>query len=465
MPGLPFLDFGVHKTKFLKPTFDWLSDNNLDYGFVAVGIAATLLYFIWSLSGGLFSVGLAFFFTIAPIWLPLMLFSIFHFRWFDYVHKKFMIKQGRVLYRIKLPQEVSKSPEAMELVLNQLWNQATPDNFYEGWIDGKTPPRAALEMVSIGGDVRFYISVARKKMVEQLVPSMYSQYPGIELVEEPVDYAAEIKVGDPDWDVWSTHLNKKDKKWGPIRTYVETGLQNLPKEEEKTDPITILLDRLGEVGPNEHLYFQINITAANKPHPLRGDLLLSEGPAWNKEAEARVDEILRRDPVTKAPLNSGETDFEGSPRLSPGERENVEAIERNASKHAFRANIRYLYAARKGHFRPDLLNPLNRTWSIFDNVGRGSIGVRWRTDFNYMWFSDPFGTVLEKYKKVEHAHYKLRKQANHCQADKPKIFTVEELATMFHIPGKVAITPTLDRIASTRSEAPTNLPIAPDPKN
>ncbi len=37
--------------------------------------------------------------------------------------------------------------------------------------------------------------------------------------------------------------------------------------------------------------------------------------------------------------------------------------------------------------------------------------------------------------------------------------TTEELATIFHIPGKVASTPTLARIPSKRSEAPANLPI------
>ena len=44
--------------------------------------------------------------------------------------------------------------------------------------------------------------------------------------------------------------------------------------------------------------------------------------------------------------------------------------------------------------------------------------------------------------------------------DTPKVMTTEELATMFHLPGKVAVTPTLGRIPSTRGEAPPNLPTA-----
>ena len=35
----------------------------------------------------------------------------------------------------------------------------------------------------------------------------------------------------------------------------------------------------------------------------------------------------------------------------------------------------------------------------------------------------------------------------------------EELATLYHLPGAVATTPTLTRIPSKKSEAPANLPV------
>jgi hypothetical protein len=41
----------------------------------------------------------------------------------------------------------------------------------------------------------------------------------------------------------------------------------------------------------------------------------------------------------------------------------------------------------------------------------------------------------------------------------PAVLTSEELATIYHLPGKVAQTPTLDRIESKRSEPPANLPL------
>ncbi len=42
---------------------------------------------------------------------------------------------------------------------------------------------------------------------------------------------------------------------------------------------------------------------------------------------------------------------------------------------------------------------------------------------------------------------------------KPFILSTEELATLFHLPGRVAETPTFERIESKKAEAPGNLPI------
>jgi hypothetical protein len=39
------------------------------------------------------------------------------------------------------------------------------------------------------------------------------------------------------------------------------------------------------------------------------------------------------------------------------------------------------------------------------------------------------------------------------------ILSSEELATLFHIPGRVSTTPSLERIEAVKSDAPQNLPI------
>ncbi|MDA8597045.1 hypothetical protein N9L26_01770 [Candidatus Pacebacteria bacterium] len=464
---MPFLSIDFKSIPVLGLAIGWMEDNNLDYGLPVAFVIGILLYIAFTTSPFLMPSAFAFFLALAPIWFPFMALEIFHFRWLDYVQKKYYLSSRRKLYRIKLPQEVFKSPRAMEYVLSQAWSTQTPDNFYESYVQGKAPLPTGLEIVSIGGEVRFYINIFEKKGAEALVPALYAHYPGIEVAEEPVDYTGEIEwQNDPEWEKWFTHINKKqsDDKWGPIRTYIEFGLDDNPKEEEKIDPLNTILEQMAAMGPNERLYVQYIITAIAKPSLVRGNLKLFEGPNWTNFAERRVDEILRRDPKTKGPIQSeGGTDFDGVPRVSPGERDDCECIERNMEKYAYRVAIRFCYFAKKGHFRPNLINAFNRMFTQFDKVGRAALGQRWRTDFNYMWFSDPFGDRLRSHKQVEHKLTKLRKFAPQAQSDDMKVFTTEELATMFHIPGKVATTPTLERIPSLRSQAPSNLPIGEPP--
>jgi hypothetical protein len=80
--------------------------------------------------------------------------------------------------------------------------------------------------------------------------------------------------------------------------------------------------------------------------------------------------------------------------------------------------------------------------------------MRWRADFNYNFISDPRRKRGMHLKKEELYLYKSRQWFRHF-----KIMSAEEMATIFHLPGTVAFTPTLNRIPSTRGEAPNNLPI------
>ena len=67
----------------------------------------------------------------------------------------------------------------------------------------------------------------------------------------------------------------------------------------------------------------------------------------------------------------------------------------------------------------------------------------------------------DKLKRVELIEYKLREYSTRdkrTRLDSPKVMSVEELSTIFHIPGSSVVTPSLPRITSTRKEAPSNLP-------
>ena len=436
----------------------WMGENDMDPGpFVAFTSFLLLLIglFVFGISfGQIVAVVIA----LAPIWLPLLLFFTFFWMWMDMVGTKFYLNQGRSTLRIKIPQEIFKSPEAMEFVIAQIHNTANPDNLMQTYLDGKRPLPVAFEIVSIGGEVRFYVNTPRKKSRDAFEANIYSQYPGIEIVEEPVDYAAEIPLDTTEHEMMSFHMGKKNDQEFPLKTYIDYGLDRMPKEEEKVDPITPMLEVLANIKPYERVYVQI-IAIAHRKASFKNGQLVGED-TWEKGVQKKIDEILQRDGKTKGPAQVDDEDGFGIvPRITGGEREMIEAMERNASKYPYETAIRWMYITKKGHFNGDLINPVIRVFSQYDMIGRNQVGVRWRTDFNYKdLFPGKKQGDLTALKRQEFKEYKLRKYDPKGSSDGYKIYTAEELATMFHLPGRVALTPGLARIPSTRSEAPPNLP-------
>lgn len=419
-------------------------------------LALFVVYKIFSsITGGLnLALPISFLLALSPIWLPAVLFYLAYEKWVYYVHLKFVLSNGRSTIRIHLPQNVFKSPEAMESVLAQIYNLSTPDNLMHMYLDGRHPLTYSCEIVSIGGEVRFYMNVPTKKIKNTLEAQLYAQYPGVEVVEEPHDYTDEI-VWDPDrFEVFSFHIGKKSDQALPIKTYIDFNLDKMPKEEEKYDPMSALVEALSTIKPHERIWIQILITPHTKKDYKNGHLFNAK-PTWEKGVQDSINAIMKRD--GRIELDPEEK----KQMLTVGERERIAAMERNVGKYAYDTGIRFIYIAEKGKFNPDIFTPILRSLTQFDMLNRGALGVRWRTDFNYPMVSDPSGVRRERYKRNELMDYKLREykardRVDH--ADDTKVMSVEELATIFHLPSGTIITPSLPRITSTRKEAPSNLP-------
>lgn len=454
------------KVSIIGGPLNWMSANDMDIGPVVAAIAGSLLLISLFILGVSFGQVLSVFFALTPVWLPIILFLLFFNKWSDMVGTAFALAQGRTTLRLRLPQEVFKSPEAMEFVISQIHNTANPDNLMQTYLDGKRPLPFSFEIVSIGGEVRFYVNVQTKPTRDAIEAALYAQYPGIEVIEETVDYAAEIPLDfeKEDYELMSFHMGKKGDSEMPIKTYIDYGLDKLPKEEEKVDPITPMLEVLASIKPYERVFIQIVARSFRKSSFKNGQLMMGEGDDWTKAASAKINEIMNRDPKKKTPLGmkSGgdEEDERGQmAMLTAGERDTIAAIERNMSKYAFSTSIRWMYITKKGKFNGAVINPIIRSFSQYDMIGRNQIGVRWRTDAGYKDYVPGQKKLVAAWKKQELKEYRRRVIFPKNASGEPKIFTAEELATMFHMPGKVALTPTLDRVPSTRGEAPANLPV------
>lgn len=398
--------------------------------------------------------------ALSPIWLPLALFYITFEMWMWMVGEKFKFDNGRTTLRIKPPQEVLKSPEAMESILTQIHNPNGPDNLMQTYLDGKRPLVSSLEIVSIGGDVRFYANVPTKKVKNALESQLYAQYPGIEVSEELIDYTAEVKWDPDKWDMLSFHILKKSKSKAddvlPIKTYIDYGLDKQPKEELKFEPMSPLIEHLGSAKPHERLWVQILMTPHAKKNFKTGSL--QKVDTWDKHAAKKINEIMGRN---EKRLSVAE-ETESRPMLTVGERDTIAAIERNVSKYAYSVAIRAMYIVETGKFNPDMIGPMLRSFGQYDMVGRASMGPLWRTDFDYNFFQDFSGARKIRMKKNELEYYKARYYTEGDKrsfVDRERIMSVEELATIYHIPGTSVLTPGVARVENTRREAPANLPI------
>jgi hypothetical protein len=459
------IEFYEHHVPGAKATLKWIGDQDMDFGpaaaLIAFGLLAAALVVFGVSAGQVFSV----FFALTPVWLPLVLFYLFFNKWLDTVGTAFYLNQGRTTLRLRLPPEVFKSPEAMEFVISQIHNTANPDNLMQTYLQGKRPLPYSFEIASIGGDVRFYVNVPTKKSRNAFEANLYSQYPGVEIIEEPVDYAAEIPLDykSAGYELFSGHMGKKKDGIMPLKSYIDFGMDKFPKEEEKVDPMTPMLEVMASIKPYERLFVQIIAISFRPTSFLNGQLTIGEGPSWNAKSKELINTMMNRDEKTRLPKgkvakNEDEEGDRVNVALTSGEKDLISDLERHMGKYAYHTAIRWVYINKKGGFNGDLINPVIRMFSQFDS-GVNALGIRWRTDFDYKDVI-PGGKRKELHhlKNAEWSEYRKRVYYPKGTSDDYKIFTAEELATIFHLPGKVALTPTLDRVPSTRGEAPANLP-------
>ena len=201
---------------------------------------------------------------LAPYWSPVVLFYFIARLWRYYTRAKFIKKMQWVLLDVRIPREITKSPRAMEVV-NGVFYQTYAGNKSNEIFQGFVRSSFSLEIVSLGGDIHFYLRVPKffKNLVQTQV---YSQYPEVEIYEVE-DYVNEIPpygTSGSEWLMWGGEFKLSKSDAYPIKTYVDYGLEDNPKEEHKIDPITPVIEFLGSIGPSEQAWIQILVMSTTK---------------------------------------------------------------------------------------------------------------------------------------------------------------------------------------------------------
>ena len=388
-----------------------------------------------------------------PILVPLILLNLLFYTWFAYKRRVWMRGQGSILLEIKIPKDVLKSPAAMEMVIEGIWEDVV-GNLTDVYLEGRVRDWFSLEIVSIGGEVKFFIW-GLKKWKSIIETRVYTHYPGAEVFEVE-DYALKIVYDPTKMSMFgiTTKLVRPDAY--PIKTYIDYELDRGNKEQEEIiDPIAPMLEYLGTLKPGEVAGMQILIQGHRKES--FQDTRLFSKPDWKEGIKKEIKKIIDEEAFVKP--------AEGKPAtllyLTKTQDETIKSIERNAGKLAFNSMVRLLYAA-----------PIE----IFDKMkGTGMVGSM--RQFGSKTLNgirpDKFMSIEYHWKDFRGAK-KRRLQSTHIEAYKrrsffdvpfkhlngqPYVLTTEELATIFHFPGATATTPTLTRVPSKKGEAPANLPV------
>ena len=400
---------------------------------------------------------------LTPIFACVILGILFWENWMRYVRMSFFLSLKYTLLELKLPRDTFKSPLAMETVLTAIHNTADGSWYTRIW-NGEVRPWYSLEIVSVEGQVKFYIWTEDRRK-SNLKSALYSQYPGIE-IHEVDDYSKDVQWDPKVWKIWASEFQFTQKKHSnafPIKTYVDYGLDRDPKEEFKIDPLVHVLEWMGSLRPNEQAWFQFVIQAHKGEQRTPGTLWAKKHDVLKDEAKNALNEILIRDPKTKvAGEVNPETGFSKMPTITKGEQEIVSAIERKLQKASFDVCIRTMYIAKREVFdTPFGIGGCISSMKQFNAEHLNGFkpgGKMMPGSFDYPW-QDYKNTRRNYYSKRIIQAYRRRSAFYPPVKGKVVILNTEELATIFHLPGAVAGTPTLARIPSRKGEAPTNLPI------
>ncbi len=389
--------------------------------------------------------------------------------WREYRRTKFWHKKEWMLMRITVPRTTEQTCRAVENIFATFAGIHNNPSWTETWIDGFVQPTITLEIASIDGIVSYYIWCERRfrNLCESAI---YAQYPDADMIEVE-NYAKQVpqKYPDEEWDGWGTEMMQLMPDPYPLRTYVE--FEDKISGELK-DPLANLLENFAHLGPGEQAWYQIILTPTNqKEEKERAEKIINKiKGVEEKHKETMLDHLLKLplmvlQELSKVVFGAGEEehkkenkreDFPKTMRLSPGEKNILEALERKASKIGFRTKIRYLYLAKTHLYKkPRAVHPFVGAMKQFNTFDMQALKPESKVaglSSTIWWFKN--GRNWWRLTKL------VRRYAKRSNDGIERYFmSSEELATLWHFPILLQVkAPALQRTEAKKTDAPSNIP-------
>ena len=425
------------------------------------------------------------------IFLTLVILTIIWKHWIDKNKKQYLSKQKYILLGINMPKDNEQGPEAVERFFVHLAGIREKFTWYEKNIQGKSQLNISLEMVSIEGQIQFFIHtpVQFRDLVESAI---YTSYPSLEIFEENQDYTDNALEGflEDKHNVWGADLKLVEQNPIPIKTYPEFE-HKLSKELK--DPLIDLLEVLGRLKASEQIWLQFIITPIDSELKEEGERLIKKillgkdikkNPnniidmavlflmKFGQDAVEFIKEVLDLHPT----VDKFEDKEEKNISLS-GDKRLIDAIQNKISKIAFESCIRMVYLADKEVFAKDrgitgTLGAFNAFRAIDLNSFEVSLVSRvaeknWKGS---KILEAQKQEVIKAYQKrafkwrarvgIPKIIFKVKNFLTLPERSAPKsILNTEELATIYHFPVNMIKVSLIKKTSSKKAEPPLGLPV------
>jgi len=403
--------------------------------------------------------------------------------WLHYVQQDFISGIDYVVMEIVPPRDVLRNPKAMEIFFtNALYHWSNKGGIEQYW-QGAIWFWHSLEIVSIDGQVHFYIRTPTR-MQELVETQMYAQYPQAQVkVVEDYTLAVDEISEKGEWNLWGCDWKLTKPDAYPIKTYVDYGLDKDPKEEYKIDPIAPVIELFGSIKKGEQMWVQFVLRPSKKEYHTKGTWFDTHD--WVKESENELD--LLSEPYTKKE-QLGDGSVLKSGRTPDFLKDKIDGITKKRTKIGFDVGIRTCYVAKKEawsmnsrrnirlifrQYENPSLNGFSRTnatqadslsgggfigsFALLPNKTVTRLADRMLNDYRNRSFFN--GALREDLFSEPNLFWPISPFFFPAYFEHPVfVLNVEEIATLWHFPGQTLKVPTLERIESKEAAPPTNLP-------
>lgn len=376
--------------------------------------------------------------------LPILISQITWEKFVENQKAEFRKKVSWSFFELKFPTNITKTPRAMEEVLNAL-HAIAPDpkkdlTWYNLNILGFMPKNYTLLIIAHDGKLKFYIRFP-SELKEFIKTRFYSQYPDTQFVEtgNPLEnLPPNLPNSLFDFVAFSVKLKKDDAY--PIKTY--SFIEKLPKEQQ-IDPISTFSEGASQISNKEWLIFQIFATPTTADNKIigknwteRGQKIVNKLIGKEEKKEAGILDSIKefminlfwapiRYPVWKTTKKEGK-EF-NIQKLTPGEMEVIEMVQKKLSKLGYWCSIRVSYIAEKKTFQINQENVFALISSIFKVFSTENLN-----SFSIVKLIKPSEKeTLQTFlmKRLQNSSFrKFKPTSNNF------ILNSEELATIFHPP-------------------------------